>query len=99
MLGISASIQSLSFGVLKDVVAPHQFGVASGMNNMAAIVGGGTAQPLIGFVLSHVWDGRYAHGVPLYTVHDYQLSLYMLPAIAIVGVLVTVFGLRETHCR
>lgn len=97
LLGISASVQSLTFGVLKDSVPAQQFGFAAGMNNMAAIVGGGLAQPLIGFLLAWGWHGHYANGVPLYTLSNYQHSLYLLPVVACLG-LVSALQLKETHC-
>jgi sugar phosphate permease len=97
ILGFSASTQSLTFGVLKDVVPQEQFGFASGMNNMAAIIGGGLAQPLIGVALRVVWNGQYANGVPVYTLANYQTSLYLLPVLAVIGMLVA-SRLRETHC-
>ena len=98
LLGFSASIQSLSFGILKDVVPHEQFGFAAGMNNMAAIAGGGLAQPVIGLILRLLWNGRYAHNVPVYTLSNYQQSLYLLPIVALGGLIVSLF-LRETHCH
>jgi sugar phosphate permease len=96
-LGFSASVQSLTFGILKDIVPAEQFGFAAGMNNMAAIIGGGLAQPVIGIILRLVWNGRYANGVPVYTLTNYQQSLYLLPAVALLG-LFAASQLKETHC-
>ena len=98
LLGFSASIQSLSFGILKDVVPHEQFGFASGMNNMAAIAGGGLAQPIIGWLLWLSWNGQYSSGVPTYTLSNYQQSLYLLPAVAIAGIVVSLL-LKETRCQ
>lgn len=98
LLGFSASIQSLSFGVLKDVVPQDQFGFASGMNNMAAIAGGGLAQPIIGLILRALWDGRYVNNVPVYTLSNYQQSLYLLPVVAVLGIVASLL-LKETYCK
>ncbi len=98
LLGFSASIQSLTFGIMKDLVPEKQFGFMSGVLNMAAIIGGGIAQPLIGFILNFSWQGHYANGIPLYTLKNYQYSLYLLPAIALIGVWLTTFLLKETYC-
>lgn len=99
LLGFSASVQSLTFSVLKDVVPPSQFSFASGMNNMAAILGGGIAQPLIGLCLRWFWLGHYYHGVPYYSVTTYQYSLFLLIPIAMLGLGVAAMGLRETCCQ
>lgn len=99
LLGFSASIQSLTFGVLKDIVPASQFAFASGMNNMAAILGGGIAQPLIGLSLRWFWQGNYHNGMPHYSVANYQYSLLLLMPIAILGVTIATMGLRETFCQ
>lgn len=98
-LGVSASSQSLTFGVLKDVVLPEQFGVASGLNNMGAILGGGLAQTLMGYMLTLTWNGAYQNGMPLYTLHNYQSGLMFIGVMAALGFFTALFFLRETHCR
>lgn len=99
LLGFSASTQSLTFGVLKDTVPAAQFAFASGMNNMAAILGGGVAQPLIGLSLRWFWRGHYQAGVPLYSITDYQYSLLLLLPIALIGMSIASFILQETYCQ
>lgn len=97
LLGCSASAQSLTFGVLKDIVPQAQFGFASGILNMSAIAGGGLAQPLIGLFLRLGWDGHYAQGIPVYTLGNYEISLGVLPAVAVLGLIAACF-IKETHC-
>lgn len=99
LLGFSASTQSLTFGVLKDVVPQEQLGFASGMNNMAAIIGGGLAQYMIGEVLFFITVGnlQYVNGVPVYTLASYQTSLLILPVVTVLGLIVA-SCLRETRC-
>lgn len=97
-LGASASSQTLTFGVLKDIVLPEQFGIASGLNNMGAIIGGGLAQTLIGYILTLSWNGAYQNGTPFYTLHNYQSGLLLIGAMAALGFFTSVFLLKETHC-
>lgn len=97
-LGLSASSQSLTFGVLKDVVLPEQFGVASGLNNMGAIIGGGLAQTLMGYILTLTWNGTYQNGTPLYTLHNYQSGLLFIGVMMMFGFFTSTLLLKETHC-
>lgn len=98
VLGFSASTQALTFGVLKDLIPQEQFGIGSGIINMSAIIGGGIAQPLIGFALRMGWHGGYAKGIPVYSVADYQHGLIVLPIVALLGLVVSCLALKETFC-
>ncbi len=97
-LGLSSSVQSLSFGLLKDIVPPNLFGSASGINNMAAILGGGLSQPLVGFILRDLWNGHYLNQVPVYTVQNYQVAFMILPVVSLLGLLISTCKLKETRC-
>ena len=99
LLGFSASVQSLSFGLIKDIVPSEMFGMASGLNNMAAILGGGIAQPLVGFLLQLKWQGHTINHTPVYAINDYQTAFILLPLAAIIGILVTRFKIKETSCQ
>lgn len=99
MLGFSASVQALSFGIVKDIVPPTMFGTASGINNMAAIIGGAISQPLVGFMLDWHWSGQRMHGVPVYSLHNYHLALLIVPIAAIIGISTVWLKVKETHCQ
>jgi sugar phosphate permease len=99
LLGISASVQSLSFGIIKDVVPANVFGTASGINNMAAIIGGAIAQMSVGFMLNWLWNGYRLHGVPVYTVGNFKMAFLILPVAAFLGLLVSCFKVQETGCE
>lgn len=99
LLGMSSSAQSLSFGFIKDIVPPSLFGTASGINNMAAILGGAIAQPLVGYLLNAGWSGLKIQGVPIYSFKDYQVALLFLPLSALCGLAIALLKTKETHCE
>ena len=99
LLGFGASVQSMSFGVIKDIVPPQLFATASGFNNMGAILGGAIAQPLVGFLLHLQWSGVLQNGIPIYSVTDYRFAFLVLPLVAVLGLCIVRFCLQETHCR
>jgi len=99
LLGMSSSAQSLTFGVIKDVVPPAFFGTSAGINNMAAILGGALTQPLVGFLLHLGWGGLKLHGVPIYSIDNYRIALLVLPIAALVGFGIVLLKIKETYCE
>ena len=99
LLGVSSSAQSLSFGLIKDIVPPTMFGMASGFNNMAAILGGAITQPLVGYVLHLGWGGLMIHRAPSYSINDYRIALTVLPIAAIIGLAIAGLRIKETYCE
>lgn len=53
-------------------------------------------QPVIGWLLDLHWNGTILQGVPIYSVHDYQIALSILPIGLIISIIFGFF-LRETH--
>ncbi len=98
-LGISAAVQSLSFGLVKDFMPKQYFGTASGFNNMAALIGGGISQPLVGILLAAEWSGTILNNVHVYTAADYQNAFLILPVFALIGLIISKYRLVETHCE
>ena len=87
--GLSSSAQSLSFLILKENVPQHLFATASGVNNMAAILGGAIFQPFVGWVLHVLWLGNEIDNVPIYTVHEYTMAFLALPIMAMLGIFIS----------
>ncbi len=98
MLGFAASLQSLTFGMAKDIVPPQHFVTASGLINLAAVLTGVVVQPIMGYLIDHA---AKAHGVvgTAYQVVDYQNGFIVIAGVLLFGLLVTHFGLKETKCQ
>lgn len=91
ILGLSASGQSLVFAVIKDNNYVYHSGAANGFNNMVIVSTGAIFQPLIGKILDLTWSGALHNGVRLYSVHQYQLALTLLPLVLFVAIVVSMF--------
>ena len=99
-LGLSGGAQSLAFCVVRDNSHPRSIGAAIGLNNMATVAGGAIVQPLVGYLLCLNWDGSYAtNHLPLYSVADYHLGLFMLPLCYTLATIVSCLFLKETFCQ
>jgi MFS family permease len=99
LIGFSASIQSLTFGVIKDFLPADRFATASGFVNMAAIIGGAGAQLLFGILLTFHAQTPAEGALPVYDMINYQVAMSLLPLVMVVGLAVTKLAIKETHCR
>ncbi|QVL57027.1 MAG: MFS transporter [Simkaniaceae bacterium] len=99
-MGVAAGGQILSFALVKDNNRPSIVGTAFGLNNMAVVAGGALFQPFVGFLLQVLWDGsKDGWGVPVYSIVNYHLGLIVVPACFLLGVISSVFFIKETYCR
>lgn len=55
-------------------------------------------QNLFSYLLMHHGGMKMVHGVPVYSLNDYQYAAMILP-IGLVFALIALIGLKETHCR
>lgn len=98
LLGFAASVQSLTFGVAKDIIPPNHFVAASGLINLAAVFTGVVMQPLMGYLMdlhAHVHEGEIA----VYHISDYQMGFSAVSVVLFLGLMATYFGLKETRCK
>lgn len=98
LLGTCAAVQSLTFGVAKDILPTNIFGTAAGFLNMMAIIAGGISQQIVGLLLHFTWNQQMQNGVPLYTINNYRIGIVVLPITALIGLWITVRKLGETNC-
>ncbi len=99
LIGVSAAAQVVTFGVVQDNNPATVEGTAVGFNNMAVIFGGIILQPLIGIILKSNWHGLIINGMPSYTLLNYRQALFVVPLSSLIGLIVTLFFLRETGCK
>jgi MFS family permease len=98
LLGFAASVQSLTFGIAKDIIPPNHFVATSGLINLAAVFTGVVMQPLMGYLMDlHAGAHQGIHVV--YAVGDYQMGFTAVSVVLFLGLIVTCFGLKETRCR
>ncbi len=94
--GIGTGAHILTFALARDNNPKKIAGTAMGFNNMAVVVGGAILQPLGGFFLNYFWDGSLnTHGIPLYSVEAYSISLSLIPILYGFGFLISFFCIKE----
>jgi len=98
LFGVGTSGQTLSFAVIKDNNAADTIGTAMGFNNFAVVVSGAICQPLAGYLLHLGWQGKIINGIHIYSLHDFQRALIILPLSFFLAALLARFLIKETRC-
>ena len=83
-----------AFSIANDMC--HKSYVATGLSfmNMMNMIGIALVQPLVGYILDMLWDGRLQQGIRVYSLEAYQQALSLLPLGAFVA-LCLLFFIRE----
>lgn len=99
LFGFAAGGQTLSFAVVKQHNTPENMGTASGINNMAVLLGGAIFQPLVGYLLVANWDHTVINQVPIYSLRAYQKALFMLPLCYAIAGIVSIFFIKDASTK
>jgi MFS family permease len=97
--GFASGSQTLTFAIVKDNNPASVVGTAMGFNNMMVVAGGAILQPLVGYLLHEFWHGEMLNGIPVYTILDYQWSLCIVPLCSLLGLICSLFWIKETYCE
>lgn len=95
--GVGISGFLLCFSMVREVNRLILAGTALGFMNMFDSLGEALSEPLIGKLLDLGWAGEIsANGARVFSVHDYQVALSLLPAYFIIAI-ICLFFVKETH--
>lgn len=108
LLGLLYSAQAIIFAVGRELSPGEAAGTAMAVTNMVVMLGAMLFQPLVGrlldfSLLTHVnkataITGKAAEHLKLYTMHDYQFALSIIPLGILIAAILTLF-LKETHAH
>lgn len=99
LTGVACSGQALSFAVVRENNAPGTHAAAIGFNNMAVVIAGALFQPMVGKLIQLHFTGSIENGVPVYHASDYLFGTCILPVCFLLGTLLAIAFIHETHCR
>jgi MFS family permease len=88
----------IGFAWAKESLPLRLTGTASGVVNMGPLMGGMLLQPGVGWLLDRGWGGQLTGGARLYDAAAWQTS-FGLMFVTVVGALVLVPFVRESHCQ
>jgi MFS family permease len=99
LIGCASSGNLLCFALAKDINRPSVTSTAMGFNNMTVVLSGAIFQPIVGWILLKFWEGGMENGAPIYTTYSYTCALTMVPICYFIGLLVSIFCIKETFCK
>jgi MFS family permease len=99
ILGGASSGNLICFAVAKDIHRVSVTSTAMGFNNMAVVLSGAVFQPIVGWILSKLWDGTMMGGAPAYSTSSFTLALMSVPACYLIGLVASLFLIKETYCK
>ncbi len=102
-LGLFSSGQSICFAVAREI-SPHHFSAtALAVTNMLVMMGSVILQPLIGMLLDYNWSGELLNGARVYSAHNYQHAMLILPLGLLIAFLFSLFlpsnSIKAHHAR
>jgi MFS family permease len=101
LFGFFSSAEILVFAVAHDLIPHKRSGTAVAITNMFVNLGG-FIQPVVGFAL--IWCTPkilLAHAIAVkdYPATSYEYALLIVPVCFILALFMSVFLLKETHCK
>ncbi|MDP3561100.1 MAG: MFS transporter [Legionellaceae bacterium] len=98
-LGFAAAGPTIVFAAVKDNVPIQSHNLCNGLINMLAVVSGLFLQPTVGFIMNIFWQNNITAGIKVYSAHTYTYALSLLPFVAFLSILVSLFWIKETYCQ
>ncbi|KGP62347.1 MFS transporter [Legionella norrlandica] len=93
-LGLFTSTQVISYPLVAESNQSENTGAATGIASVIIMGGGGVAQVLFGWLMTH----HAGTHVTEYVVADFQFAMWMFP-VAAIAALIAVLMARETYCK
>jgi sugar phosphate permease len=97
LYGLSNIGVSTCYAAACEFNPSHVAGTSVGFTNMFSImIGGALLQPVIGWLLDLGWHGEYLNGVRVYSTHNFQTVMLILPGCLILCIGLCIF-LKESY--
>ncbi len=98
LLGIITSTQVIGYPIIAELNSPLLTSSALSISSLLLMASGFICQPLFGWLMELHWDHLIVNNVPIYSLHDFQRAMWIMP-IGFTVSLLLVFFIKETHCQ
>jgi len=98
LIGFFTSSQVLPYTSIAELNPMILTGTALSVASVLIMCSGNIFLPLFGWLLDWHADAMMVNGAPVYTVQDYRLAMWIMPACFVIG-LISAFLIRETNCE
>lgn len=98
VIGFVTSSQVLSYPTIAELNPLALTGTAVSVDSVLIMSSGFIFQPLFGWMMELNWDGTMVNGAPVYSAHDFQNAMLIMPIGFVLGLIVAFF-IKETYCK
>jgi len=98
LIGFVTSSQVLSYPAIAELNPIALTGTALSIASVLIMGSGVVALPLFGKLLELNWDHTKVGGAAIYSLHDFNTALWIIPIAFIIGLVIS-FLIRETYCE
>ena len=95
--GLTNTGVGIAYAISTEINSRLVMGTAIAFTNMLSIFVGAMLQPLVGFMMDKVADGR-GYNIETLMLSDFQYALKLLPISSLIA-LVLAFFVKETYCK
>ncbi len=81
MFGFFSAAEVVPFVYIRTNNAVRYMSALLGFSNLIGTIGGVLVPPIVGFLLTASWGGTLEHGVPIYSVRNYQFAFIIIPVL------------------
>ncbi|AJC49554.1 MFS transporter [Allofrancisella guangzhouensis] len=92
-LGLGASGQSIGFAIIAEQCKANYRAAGLGVNNFLIMLSVAISSPIISSILDILSNGNKA------SIDNYKISLSLLLVFTALGVIISIFFIKETFCR
>lgn len=98
LIGFATSSQVLTYPTIAELNPIALTSTSVSIASMTIMASGFISQPLFGWMMELQWDHQMVNGVPLYSAHDFNNAMWIIPIAFVAGLIISFF-IKETHCR
>lgn len=98
VFGFFSGFFFVSFALMREIHSTRLSGTSIGFINMFNALCGALLEPTIGKLLDYGWDHTFVSGARVFSVHDYQQALSILPVTLVIALLLQIF-IKESYCQ
>ncbi len=98
LIGFVTSSQVLSYPTIAELNPIALTGTAVSVASLTIMGSGMIFDPLFGWLLERSWDKTVFNNTPIYSVHDFNTAMWIMPIAFLVGLFIAM-RIRETYCE
>ena len=98
LIGFATSSQVLTYPTIAELNPIALTSTSVSIASITIMSSGFIFQPLFGWMMQLQWDHQTVNGVPVYSAHDFNNAMWIIPIGFVLGFIISLF-IKESYCR